>query len=283
VEAAAAALERMLETVRGGRPLGAGDVEEIVRGAGGGAQAGVGGRVGRVKLETFRPGVYTEARTAGQARYIRAMVKHELTFCIGPAGTGKTFLAVAVALSHLKSGEYRRIVLARPAVEAGERLGFLPGDMYAKVNPYLRPLYDSLGSLMDAQTVRKYLDAELIEVLPLAFMRGRTLEDAFIILDEAQNCTGSQMKTFLTRMGVGSRIVVTGDITQIDLPDRSACGLLDVIGRLRGVPGVAVVELGEQDIVRHALVRDIVKAYERGPRVGPEEERGPEGGGSDGT
>jgi phosphate starvation-inducible PhoH-like protein len=202
-------------------------------------------------------------RTPGQEAYVKAMLAHDLVFCIGPAGTGKTYLAVAVALSHLRRGGLNRIVLCRPAVEAGESLGFLPGDMYAKVNPYLRPLYDALHDLMDVRRVRRYIDSDIIEILPLAFVRGRTLDNACIILDEAQNCTVGQMKTFLTRLGPNAKLVVTGDITQVDLPPDEKSGLVDALERLSEVPGIGFVRLTERDIVRHRLVRLIVDAYQR--------------------
>ena len=214
-------------------------------------------------VEGFQTGRTTRPKSKGQAAYIKAMLNNDVVFCIGPAGTGKTYLAVAVALNYLKNNQLNRIVLSRPAVEAGEHLGFLPGDIRAKVNPYLRPLYDALHDLMDVSQVTRYIENDLIEILPLAFIRGRTLDDAFIILDEAQNCTVKQMKTFLTRLGVGSRLVVTGDITQIDLPDRRSSGLVDAHRRLDGIPGIAIVELSEYDIVRHPLVSEIVRAYRR--------------------
>ena len=218
-----------------------------------------------VQLEGFSAGRVARTRTAGQARYVRAMQEHDIVFCIGPAGTGKTYLAVAMALDHLRRGVLKKIVLSRPAVEAGEHLGFLPGDMRAKVNPYVRPLYDALHDLMPPRQVRKYIDDDLIDILPLAFIRGRTLNDAFIILDEAQNCTVRQMKTFLTRLGVTARLVVTGDITQVDLAPNIQSGLVDVQGRLSGVPGIGFVRLDERDIVRHRLVRYIVNAYQEEP------------------
>lgn len=213
-------------------------------------------------IEVFIKGQPVTPKTEGQARYINAIRNNDLVFCIGPAGTGKTYLAVSLALSTMKSGYLKKIILARPAVEAGEKLGFLPGDIQAKVNPYLRPLYDALADMIEIGQVKKYIENDLIEILPLAFMRGRTLDDSFIILDEAQNCTIKQMKTFLTRFGVRTKVVVTGDITQVDLPSGEKSGLIDVQERLKGVFGVDFVYLTRRDIVRHRLVRDIVDAYD---------------------
>jgi phosphate starvation-inducible PhoH-like protein len=205
-------------------------------------------------------------KTQGQARYIQSIRDHDITFAIGPAGTGKTYLAVAVAVETLKRHQIRKIVLVRPAVEAGESLGFLPGDLAAKINPYLRPLLDALREMIDYDQMKRYMEQEVIEVVPLAYMRGRTLNDAFIILDEAQNTTIAQMKMFLTRMGQGSKMVISGDTTQIDLPRASASGLIDAVARLRDIPGVNIVQMGKGDIVRHRLVQDIVRAYEDEPR-----------------
>jgi phosphate starvation-inducible PhoH-like protein len=204
-----------------------------------------------------------QPKSAGQAAYIEAITNHDITIAVGPAGTGKTFLAAAVAVSDLKRGKYRKLVLARPAVEAGEKLGFLPGDYQAKVNPYLRPLYDALFSLLDVQQSRRYLETEVIEIVPLAYMRGRTLDRSFIILDEAQNTTAKQMKMFLTRMGEHSKVVINGDVTQVDLPSHMHSGLVDAMQVLKGVHGIAFVTLTHQDIVRHRLVQDIVNAYDR--------------------
>ena len=213
-------------------------------------------------IDVFQKGIFIKPKTDGQTKYIEAIRKNDLVFCIGPAGTGKTYLAVAMALSYLKSGRIRRIVLARPAVEAGEKLGYLPGDIKAKVNPYLRPLYDAIADMMDVGHVKKYLESDLIEILPLAYMRGRTLNDAFIILDEAQNCTIKQMKTFLTRLGMKSKVVVTGDITQVDLSAGEISGLIDVQERLMNINNISFMYLTKADIIRHKLVQDIVDAYE---------------------
>ncbi len=201
-------------------------------------------------------------RSEGQTRYLKALLQNELVFCVGPAGTGKTYLAVAMAVIGLRKGRIKKIVLVRPAVEAGEHLGFLPGDLEAKINPYLRPLLDALHDLMEYNQIRRYMDNDLIEIAPLAYMRGRTLNDAMIILDEGQNATVPQMKMFLTRMGQNARIVVTGDITQVDLPPTTRSGLADAIDRLAKVEGVATVMLDRSDIVRHPLVQAIVNAYE---------------------
>ncbi len=202
------------------------------------------------------------ARTEGQARYLQALRENDVIICVGPAGTGKTWLAVAMAVSLLRQSVVKKIVLVRPAVEAGERLGFLPGDIAAKVNPYLRPLFDALNDLMDAEQVKRYTESDVIEIAPLAFMRGRTLNQAAIILDEAQNTTVAQMKMFLTRMGQGSKIIVTGDMTQVDLPPSTRSGLQDAVERLDGIESLAIVELGESDIVRHPLVQRVIAAYE---------------------
>jgi len=201
-------------------------------------------------------------RTDGQAHYVEAMKSNDVVLAVGPAGTGKTYLAVGMAVNMLRQGAVKRVVLVRPAVEAGEKLGFLPGDIAAKINPYLRPLFDGLNDMMEPEQVKRYLDSDIIEVAPLAFMRGRTLNHSVIILDEGQNTTIAQMKMFLTRMGNGSKIIVTGDITQVDLPGNLKSGLIDAIHRLDNLEHVAVVFLTEHDIVRHPLVQRIVKAYE---------------------
>jgi phosphate starvation-inducible PhoH-like protein len=202
-----------------------------------------------------------EPSTKRQLRYIQTMLANDLTFCIGPAGTGKTYLAVAVAVSMLKRKQTRRIILARPAVEAGEKLGFLPGDIQAKVNPYLRPLFDALEDMMDFAQMRKFMELDIIEIIPLAFMRGRTLNESVIICDEAQNTSPLQMLMVLTRLGHGSKMIITGDITQIDLPHGQRSGMVEAIDRLRRIRGIGVVELTRGDIVRHRLVQNIVRAY----------------------
>lgn len=219
-------------------------------------------------IDLFEKARKVKPRTEGQARYVEAIRENDLVICLGPAGCGKTYLAVAMALNALRTELVRKIVLVRPAVEAGEKLGFLPGDLLAKVNPYLRPLLDALADLVSFDQVKRYMENDVIEIVPLAYMRGRTLNDTFIILDEAQNTTSTQMKMFLTRMGENSRIVVTGDPTQDDLPDNVKSGLMDATRRLKGISGVEAVELSGQDIVRHRLVRDIVRAYDDSPPKG---------------
>ncbi len=212
-------------------------------------------------LAVYAGGRQIRARTPGQEHYLECIRANELVFGIGPAGTGKTYLAVAAAVHLLRTDRVRKLVLVRPAVEAGERLGFLPGDMQAKVHPYLRPLLDALYDMMDVGTMERFMESGVIEIAPLAFMRGRTLNQAAILLDEAQNTTVGQMQMFLTRMGEGSRLIVTGDPTQIDLPDPSASGLIDAARRLRRVRGVAFASLTKEDVVRHALVQRIIEAY----------------------
>jgi len=255
---AAAALDKLQRLLRRQDWLSNEDVDKAI-----GSAAVVGKPRSPEEIDTYAKGAGVIPKTEGQKRYIDAIYHHDLTFCIGPAGTGKTYLAVAVAANLLKRGACKRIVLARPAVEAGERLGFLPGDLQAKVNPYLRPLFDALHDMMDFEQVKRFMVSEIIEVVPLAFMRGRTLNDSVIILDEAQNTTASQMLMFLTRLGHDSRMIVTGDVSQVDLPHGTRSGLDDAVEKLRGVPGIAMVHLEPGDIVRHRLVQNIVNAYER--------------------
>lgn len=218
-------------------------------------------------VRVYPPRDVIEPFTNGQKGYIETMRKNDLIFCSGPAGTGKTYLAVAVAVAMLRAQEIRKIVLVRPAVEAGERLGFLPGDIEAKVNPYLRPLFDSLEDMMEFGQMRRFIEMDIIEVVPLAFMRGRTLNDAVIICDEAQNTTPSQMLMFLTRLGRDSKMIVTGDLTQVDLGKGEVSGMLDAYNTLQGVKGVGFTALERGDIVRHKLVQNIVQAYENQKKV----------------
>ncbi len=210
---------------------------------------------------------FIRPRTPGQSDYIEAIRHYDIVFGIGPAGTGKTYLAMAMAVNSLTRGEVSRIILTRPAVEAGEKLGFLPGDLYEKVSPYLRPLYDALYDMLEVEKIKKYMDRGIIEVAPLAFMRGRTLNDSFIILDEAQNSTSEQMKMFLTRLGFDSKTVITGDITQVDLPNNRLSGLIEVGELLKHIKGIEFVYFSEKDVVRHELVQKIIKAYSQKDRM----------------
>jgi phosphate starvation-inducible PhoH-like protein len=208
------------------------------------------------KKEKVRP------KTSGQGKYVRAIAENDVVFSIGPAGTGKTYLAVAMAVDALRQKKVTRIILVRPAVEAGESLGFLPGDLREKIDPYLKPLYDALYDMMPASRIRKFLETGIIEIAPMAYMRGRTLNNSFIILDEAQNSTASQMKMFLTRLGVNSKAVITGDITQVDLSDKKTSGLIQVQGVLKHIDGIKFIYLTKRDVVRHQLVQEIIRAYE---------------------
>jgi len=214
----------------------------------------------RVQTHERRPGVI--AKTAGQKKYLETIRKHDITFGIGPAGTGKTYLAVAMALSALREGKTARIILTRPAVEAGEALGFLPGDLYEKITPYLRPLHDALQDMIPAEEIQKHMERNTIEIAPLAYMRGRTLNNAFIILDEAQNSTTEQMLMFLTRLGHGSKAVITGDETQVDLPSHKQSGLAEAHRALKNTEGIGIMEFSRRDVVRHPLVQRIIAAYE---------------------
>jgi phosphate starvation-inducible PhoH-like protein len=249
----------MIDTAKQQMPLTADDVlrmsiEGPREGNGNGADSDT-----RIVLPGVRKII--QAKTSGQAEYMKLMAENDIVVGIGPAGTGKTYLAVAAAVESLARKRVRRIVLARPAVEAGESLGFLPGDMQAKVDPYLRPLYDALEDMMPHERVQKALETRTIEIAPLAYMRGRTLADAFVILDEAQNATNAQMKMFLTRLGVNSKAVITGDKTQIDLPKREDSGLVQIERILPGIDGIGFYYLTDADVVRHRLVREIIKAY----------------------
>ncbi|NRA95756.1 MAG: PhoH family protein [Planctomycetes bacterium] len=252
---AARVVEEALGLIRGGRPLDADAVERVLRRRGGDGEGG------SSETGPVRPQV--EPRTENQAKYLDVISRSTITFAIGPAGTGKSFLAVAMAVAYLKKGTFRRIILCRPAVEAGENLGFLPGDMASKVDPYLRPLYDALHALLPRMQLERYIDEGVVEILPLAYMRGRTLDHACIILDEAQNTTDTQMKMALTRLGRNSKMIVTGDITQIDLPRRVSSGLVRARRVLSGIDGVAFMHLSKVDIVRHRVVADVVRAYSR--------------------
>ena len=272
-EQARRVLESLYERVRDGAPLSLGDVdgaiqESAFQGTLFPAEDGGAGRSSFDQIATRKRGP-VRARNAAQDVYIKALRNHELVFAEGPAGTGKTWLAVGYAVSLLEQGHVERLVLSRPAVEAGERLGFLPGDMREKVDPYLRPIYDALYDFMEARHVERGLSTGMIEIAPLAFMRGRTLTNSVVLLDEAQNTTSMQMKMFLTRLGEGSRMIVTGDPTQIDLPPGQKSGLIEAVRILTGVEGIARVVFREGDVVRHDLVRRIVTAYDAAARTSP--------------
>jgi phosphate starvation-inducible PhoH-like protein len=262
VERATSLAQRMIDQAKQQMTLSADDVLRMSEdnGAGAGRDDG-GGMPGEMRI--VLPGVrrVVQPKTPGQARYLQLISDNDIVIGIGPAGTGKTYLAVAMAVDALTRKRVRRIVLARPAVEAGESLGFLPGDMQAKVDPYLRPLYDALDDMMPPERVQRSLETRVIEIAPLAYMRGRTLSDAFVILDEAQNATSAQMKMFLTRLGVNSKAVITGDKTQIDLPSREQSGLLQVERILHAIDGIGFHYFNESDVIRHRLVREIIKAY----------------------
>ncbi|MBI4615476.1 MAG: PhoH family protein [Planctomycetes bacterium] len=281
VERACWVFGEMLSQLRAGKIPAPGELERLLgrrdpsgatrdkNGATGDRNGAAAGEPAAPPRPGFAPvdvGVTVRPRTAGQERYVQAIKKYDVVFGIGPAGTGKTYLAVAMAVSALRTGRVRRIVLTRPAVEAGERLGFLPGDFLAKVNPFVRPLYDALADILSWAQIQKYIDKDVIEVVPLAYMRGRTLEGAFLILDEAQNTTSRQMKMFLTRLGVASKAVITGDVTQIDLDQGTESGLIAAERILTGLSTIAFCYMDRNDIVRHHLVQDIVDAYEKSER-----------------
>jgi len=259
VGTAASVIERMQRMLRNRQQLNVDDVHEALSGV------AVKQTVDQIdqtdQIEVFARGASVVPKTAGQVHYMRAVTQNDLVFCMGPAGTGKTYLAVAMAVAALKKGTIKRIVLVRPAVEAGERLGFLPGDLYAKVNPYLRPLLDAMHDMMSFDQIKRFTVNDVIEVIPLAYMRGRTLNNAVVILDEAQNTTTAQMLMFLTRLGHHSKMIVTGDDSQIDLEPGQTSGLIDAGIRLRNMDGIAIIRLTKADIVRHRLVQDIVDAY----------------------
>ena len=254
------AIEGLLTLSSKGEAIGEQNVRYIIELVRSGNEEKIARLAGDVVCVTAK-GKPIKPKTLGQKQYVEAIKKNTVTLGVGPAGTGKTYLAVAAAVAAFREKQINRIILTRPAVEAGERLGFLPGDLQSKVDPYLRPLYDALFDMLGAETYQKYLERGNIEVAPLAYMRGRTLDDAFIILDEAQNTSREQMKMFLTRLGFGSKIVITGDITQIDLPADKASGLKEAMRVLRGVEDIAVCRLGEADVVRHVIVQRIIRAY----------------------
>ena len=262
VECAAKAVDAMLTLIANKTPL----EEQTVRYCISLARSGDDGKVSELTgdfVAITAKGRPVRPKTLGQKEYLKQITKNSITFGVGPAGTGKTYLAVAMAVKAFKAHEVSRIILTRPAVEAGEKLGFLPGDLQNKVDPYLRPLYDALFDMLGAETFQRLQEKQTIEVAPLAYMRGRTLDDAFIILDEAQNTSPEQMKMFLTRMGIGSKVVVTGDVTQIDLPEKARSGLVDALKVLKHVEGISQVFFSEKDVVRHRLVQQIIKAYDR--------------------
>ena len=258
---AAKAIQALLTLSSRGENIGEQEVRYVI----GLARSGQEDRVSELTQDVIcitAKGRPVKAKTIGQRRYVNSVSRNTVTIGVGPAGTGKTYLAVAAAVAAFRDKQVNRIILTRPAVEAGERLGFLPGDLQSKVDPYLRPLYDALFDMLGAETYQKYLERGNIEVAPLAYMRGRTLDDSFIILDEAQNTGREQMKMFLTRMGFGSKVVITGDVTQIDLPADKTSGLKEAVRALKNVEGIGICELTDQDVVRHAMVQRIIKAYD---------------------
>ena len=263
VEHAVPVVQHMIELAKLRAPFDTPDIQRVADGVAALVAAGIVHPVDEVRIALPGSRRVIVPKSEGQRKYVRAIAEHDIVIGIGPAGTGKTYLAVACAVDALYKKRVKRIILARPAVEAGENLGFLPGDLQEKVDPYLRPLYDALEDMMPYDRVQRALEDSTIEIAPLAYMRGRTLSDALVILDEAQNATRAQMKMFLTRLGLSSRVVITGDKTQIDLPRRSDSGLLEVEEILSDIDGISFVYLDERDVVRHRLVKDIIKAYER--------------------
>ena len=277
VELAKLTLEKMSEIIRRGETVD----RTRIRYAIGLAEEGNADRIGEIMRDVIAitsRGRQVKCKTLGQRTYVDAIKQNTCTFAVGPAGTGKTYLAIAMAVVALKNKDIERIILTRPAVEAGEKLGFLPGDLQQKVDPYLRPLYDALNDMMGPEGYQRLMERGALEVAPLAYMRGRTLNDAFIILDEAQNTTSEQMKMFLTRMGMGSKMIITGDITQIDLPAGKKSGLVEALEVLRGVPDIGMATLTHKDVVRHELVQAIVKAYEKHDNARNADRRRPIGG-----
>lgn len=265
VEQVRRVLEEMQGLVRKNSPVNRNQIRDLVRLV----KNEDGAKVREVlddSIQVNGPQRKIKPKTAGQKRYLDAIRKNDIVFGIGPAGTGKTYIAMACAVHAILQRQVKRIVLARPAVEAGESLGFLPGDLYEKVNPYLRPLYDALYDMMDFEKVNRAMQQGQVEVAPLAFMRGRTLNDCFVILDEAQNTTHEQMKMFLTRLGYNSKAVITGDVTQIDLPQQKESGLVEATGLLKGIPGLEMIWLERSDVVRHPLVQEIIRAYDESER-----------------
>lgn len=261
IERAIPLVQHLVELARFRAPFDANDIERFVEGYDDGGEEVIVHPEDDIRIALPGSRRVIAPKSEGQRQYIRAIQKNDVVISIGPAGTGKTYLAVACALDALYRKKVKRIILARPAVEAGENLGFLPGDMQEKIDPYLRPLYDALEDMMPADRVRKALEDRTIEIAPLAYMRGRTLSDAFVILDEAQNATTAQMKMFLTRLGLNSQVVITGDKTQIDLPRRSDSGLLQVEDILTGIDGIDILYMSSLDVIRHRLVKDIIRAY----------------------
>lgn len=267
VEKAARAVKSLLSLINQGEVVNAQNVRYCLNLVNEGSEDRLQSLAGDCVCLTSK-GKPVKSKTLGQKKYCTAIASHTITIGVGPAGTGKTYLAVALAVKAFRAQEVNRIILTRPAVEAGEKLGFLPGDLQQKVDPYLRPLYDALFDMLGAETYQRYVERGNIEVAPLAYMRGRTLDDSFIILDEAQNTTPEQMKMFLTRLGFGSKMVITGDITQIDLPDGKRSGLKEVLHILAGIDDIAQVRFSEKDVVRHKLVQDIIKAYDKYEKAG---------------
>ncbi|NLY60743.1 MAG: PhoH family protein [Clostridiales bacterium] len=261
VDLAYTVIKKLLDSIKEGGRIDKGKVRYFIQLAREGETDNLGELMGDIVCITHK-GKQIKAKTLGQAKYIKAMKQNDIVFGIGPAGTGKTYLSMAMAVNSFKNKQISRIILTRPAVEAGEKLGFLPGDLQNKVDPYLRPLYDALHDLMGLETYTRLIERGVIEVAPLAYMRGRTLDDAFIILDEAQNTTSEQMKMFLTRLGVGSKAVINGDITQIDLPSGEKSGLVEAVQVLNGIKGIEFVHLTHRDVVRHELVMSIIRAYD---------------------